>query len=539
MSSLVWQSRTRASLAALDPHLEPAELLKRFLSPLDVDEFMRLGWVERAVHVPGPEGRVRKLISEFFHDLDLPAMVSSSPSERVHAWLHSAGSGEGPESSRCLDSVAVDEAAALGLARAGAALYFRAPDELEELLVPSLATALASSCAARYPGDARPRGEIETFVANKGHVTGWHTDFQHNFTIQLRGSKRWRFKRGPVPHNLRALTPHYKTRTAYEQQMKVHLTSDPSSPEFRPPDEFFEGAEEVTVSPGDVLYHPAGIWHHVEVIEGGSVSINVSLTFATWAELIGSGVQQLLWTSPALRAPLVGLSRCDAYAAAEALLVEARRQIGALRAEDLLPPAMLSPQRPARHVNLGTYRCGSVAPLAPTDRYRFSRLAVLVRLPDQSTEGPTSSSSEAEPNEEHGSDSEVKRNYYALHVNFGNEDMSSWLRVRFEAPAKFVASIEWLCERHLSARKTQSLFRARVAHVDHESFLGEEILLAGSGARTVARLLKVLCHFGYLNQMPVVALPAKRVRQKGKVVAVQSRPRVLLKRTCRNVVRCT
>lgn len=48
-----------------------------------------------------------------------------------------------------------------------------------------LCHALGSGAAGSYP-DGRPRGEVETFVAPSGHVTGWHTDFQNNFTFQLR-----------------------------------------------------------------------------------------------------------------------------------------------------------------------------------------------------------------------------------------------------------------------------------------------------------------------------------------------------------------
>merc|ERR1719361_1735009 len=184
-------------------------------------------WAQAAVAVQGPPGRMRPIIRDFLFDLDLASLLEQTPSERVHTWIRAAeaGSASTDAGSRAensggdadttrppLDSVAVDAEAALGLARAGAALYFRAPEELENLLVPGISAALGTAFAGRYPGDARPRGEIETFVAGRGHVTGWHTDFQHNFTLQLRGSKVWRFKRGPVLHNLRALTPHYQSR---------------------------------------------------------------------------------------------------------------------------------------------------------------------------------------------------------------------------------------------------------------------------------------------------------------------------------------
>merc|ERR1740129_2053991 len=173
-------------------------------------------------------------------------LLQDTPSHSVHAWIRRHGSTGAP-SETPLESVTVDPEAAVGLARAGAALYFRAPEELERLLVPGLCMALGAAFASWYPGDGKPRGEIETFVSPSGHVTGWHTDFQHNFTLQLRGSKKWRFKKGPVEHNIRALTPHYRSRSNFEQQMKLHLLSDPLQSEYCPPSSFFEDAEEVTV----------------------------------------------------------------------------------------------------------------------------------------------------------------------------------------------------------------------------------------------------------------------------------------------------
>ena len=61
------------------------------------------------------------------------------------------------------------------------------------------------------------RGEVELFISAAAppatskehgkHTTGWHTDFQENFTIQLSGIKRWTLRRGRVRHPLRATTP--------------------------------------------------------------------------------------------------------------------------------------------------------------------------------------------------------------------------------------------------------------------------------------------------------------------------------------------
>jgi hypothetical protein len=96
------------------------------------------------------------------------------------------------------------------------------------------------------------KGEIETFLSRDGHVTPFHFDFMDNFTLQLRGSKRWvgsalalvclicatlrseisrsirncifieqRFKQNDVSHPLRGGTPHFAAGGVAEQQLKA------------------------------------------------------------------------------------------------------------------------------------------------------------------------------------------------------------------------------------------------------------------------------------------------------------------------------
>lgn len=53
-------------------------------------------------------------------------------------------------------------------------------------------------------------GEIETFVSRDGNYTDWHMDFQENFTIQVKGSKKWRLcvQKG-MESPLVGYTPHF------------------------------------------------------------------------------------------------------------------------------------------------------------------------------------------------------------------------------------------------------------------------------------------------------------------------------------------
>ena len=41
-------------------------------------------------------------------------------------------------------------------------------------------------------------GDVEVFAVRGAHVTPWHFDSQHNFTVQLRGTKRWSVRAAPI-----------------------------------------------------------------------------------------------------------------------------------------------------------------------------------------------------------------------------------------------------------------------------------------------------------------------------------------------------
>ena len=62
-------------------------------------------------------------------------------------------------------------------------------------------------------------------------------------------------------HPLRGFTPHYKHSGNLEEQLKIIYQSNQM--EY---DEKFllENSEEIVLEEGDILYHPAGIWHSVE-----------------------------------------------------------------------------------------------------------------------------------------------------------------------------------------------------------------------------------------------------------------------------------
>ena len=307
-------------------------LLESFTYPLGSGAFTQRFFRRKAVAFvgAGPD-RVQQLIDEDFCAGDVRELANATASEKVHAWFRpyvpshqsngsaSAHDGAGASSSKtrrktsssvsaaisdredrptfaAIDSLKLDDAASAMTAHAaGASLYFQSSKEAASAYVPAMSECLGQAFSAYYDSaQAEHRGEIEVFVSRGGHVTYWHYDFQENFTLQLRGRKRWRLKAGAVASVLRGATPHFRTaEDVIEQQVKAARLAGDSSFSFWPGAEFFADADVIELAPGDALYFPAGGWHQVEAVDD-SLSINISLSSLTWAELGGAAVRHLL-----------------------------------------------------------------------------------------------------------------------------------------------------------------------------------------------------------------------------------------------------
>lgn len=395
------------------------DFLEGLIAPLTLHDFLSQHWQQRAAAFTGGGPKRVASLCASLHRLDLQALLSASPSDAIRAWVR-------PVDGSRMESVNVDEATAMTLSRSGASLYFRAPQEFTDTFLPRLAKGLGANFSIYY-ADGALRGETETFVARKGHRTDWHTDFQENFTIQLSGTRRWRFKRQPGPGApLRGLSQHYATMEIYEEQMKAARDVNDSI-QYTPDPAFFADAEEVLISAGDVLYHPAGIWHAVECESDLAISVNFSLANQSWADVLGSGFQQSLWRSLGLRERVCGIHSSEALRAEmSARLDQAKAIVCSMTIDDLCPPALALPRvtfiavKPRRD-------------FTPAPRYRRSAVGVLIPLKEDAFE--------------EDSDDEEGNVQYAFHANFGNSELESLLRVIISVPPAIVPVVEHL-QRH-------------------------------------------------------------------------------------------
>lgn len=223
-------------------------LLPRMLHPVTVEDFKTTYFHRHPLHIRAASvDRIAPVLDTFL-DGDVEAVVENTASERVHIWCKDQRNGR-------LQSIALeDPAAAVHLHAAGHSVYCRAPEDVEGVVVRKLLAELGLGIRPTS-SDRFTRGEIEMFCSKKGHITGkdghsaqrrgcffvdhvllyltfallcagFHTDFQENFTIQLKGKKRWYIRPSTVKHPLRGCTPHYDSPEVAEQQLKAHHLVD-------------------------------------------------------------------------------------------------------------------------------------------------------------------------------------------------------------------------------------------------------------------------------------------------------------------------
>jgi len=375
-------SEVRVALIDRNVEVEPVyDSLASFIAPLSADEFFRSEYQKRAfvarVHPKHRERRLEdlKAAMDNFNPIE---MLRESNSESIHVWMKTRN-GE-------LHSIRTDAAQAKTCYDAGHALYFRASELLESTLLPALARDLRFGVAANHR-DGQRRAEIETFVAGPGHTTQWHFDFQENFTVQLMGAKKWSFRRSGVEHPHRACATHFNgsehQRTLHTQFQTVRL----NAPNFEGvPPNIEEECESVVLQPGDVLYHPAGIWHKVEAIgDAPSVSINLSFFPATWAEVITESLTHAMLREPSLRQRIQYESVSDAHGQLRSKLEMSREVLASLTPASVLAPAALAQEG---HATVVVDDSGDIASslttVAAVDAKKLRRnpLAILSLTPD-------------------------------------------------------------------------------------------------------------------------------------------------------------
>jgi ribosomal protein L16 Arg81 hydroxylase len=201
-----------------------------------------------------------------------------------------------------------------------------------ETRVPALATYLAA--IKRQLGFAG-KVSFNSYLSPPGSGYNWHFDGRIASTLQIEGTKRWRFTDYPaIPWprangSLRADgTAQYADPTVQLQEWEQLISVDHNA------------VTEVVLEPGDLLILPAGFWHEACGGSEGSLALNLTLTAIPYTQLVRSLLDNLLtpeadWRSPAPVLPngALGDADPDGIAAITAQLSRAAEVLQSLRGD--------------------------------------------------------------------------------------------------------------------------------------------------------------------------------------------------------------
>jgi ribosomal protein L16 Arg81 hydroxylase len=302
------------------------EFLSKLLYPMSLTEFFQDIYRKKALAITNSRlSRFRPLIRKYLFNLSVEELLENTASDEISVWVVNKDTSK-------ISSFKTDNPKiALTCYSSGAALYFRSSEAFQNFIVKRASKDLHMHAFANY-GDGMTRGEVEIFIAKQGHFTDVHFDFQENFTVQLKGQKRWLLKSG-LSSPIRGYTPHYAAAGNSDEQLKLHQLCNYKLENVGNQDEF---PAEVILKPGDVFYHPAGIYHAVECNQE-SISINLSLSAVSNLEILLNTLRQEVLRHNDLRSHFQAHSREQAAAQFKELKLTLTNALDRLEPESMFP----------------------------------------------------------------------------------------------------------------------------------------------------------------------------------------------------------
>ena len=196
---------------------------------------------------------------------------------------------------------------------------------------------LASYCAGIKAALSLPGNVFMTCYASPdGHGFGTHWDCQAVFVLQIEGSKRWRFSAKPAVQWPPTLLP---KADVVPEMMDRYPWLQVRFPDAEAEETFLEQV----LTPGDVLFLPAGTWHNARAIKF-SLALTMACPPMTAADFVDDLIRGHLSASADWRSsvPPVPMEETppDRLPPAvkrffEIRLAELREHVKTLRAEDL------------------------------------------------------------------------------------------------------------------------------------------------------------------------------------------------------------
>jgi ribosomal protein L16 Arg81 hydroxylase len=248
------------------------------LGSTDISHFMAEVWLRRTLFLPRVDVASDPLVSHL-STCSVKALLRMSSGPVIV--MHQSAGGE-----YLGTAVAADPA--FDFYSSGCALYFDLSERHAE--VAAWINALARDLGQR-PSDIR----VSIFASPKNGKTECHFDANENFTIQLRGVKRWRMAPNDfVAHPIDRFTMSRQKPSAMALYVENDLRSRPRL------------VEVADLEPGSMLYVPRGCWHEVEALEP-SISVNFCVKPETWLSYLLPLIERRLHAESAWREGTFGV----------------------------------------------------------------------------------------------------------------------------------------------------------------------------------------------------------------------------------------
>ena len=278
----------------MDEPLSSLPHLGRMLADVGVDRFFAEYWQKRTL-VSRLKAEDLAQILDVVGPLEIPRLCGMAR-EGTRAWLANEFVAH--------SVIPADASNAEELFGIGATLYF------VNLSLDGLTGAIAD-----FLGAPRQKLIASLFLSQAGGGAVPHFDKNENFTIQLTGTKQWLVGSTPavpappdgyvlgqtIPPSLKHLLPRQ-----YEQQL-----------------------QRVPMEPGSLLYVPRGTIH-TTTAGTQSWSLNLSYSPAMWLDLVLTGLQRQLLSSPRWRGTVTGIGGHASEAAKTDILPQLMEELRAL-----------------------------------------------------------------------------------------------------------------------------------------------------------------------------------------------------------------
>jgi len=327
--------------------------LAALTAPRSAAEFLRDCWPSKPFVAHGDPARLPAF-------LRAPELASVEALSRAYR-----GTLRFTRGRRYQKMIGIDQVSATSLYRMGLTVQF-------EDIAPFLADAAPGLRRLEVelgvaPGSAR----ASVFASPQADGLSEHFDAQDLFSIQLKGTKRFRIapvRELPYPCGTQFVPSTEPFDFMYPQVRDGF--PDAASAEFTT----------VDMQPGSVLFVPRGTWHATES-GGDSLSVSIGLYLPSAADCVLEQLQLLLVQDPEWRRPLYGgwghgAARDEAAAKLSTLLGRLPQDCASLRVEDLLRGLQSPEQR--------------LAAIAPDSRFQKTPHSRVTTEPGSAARGQAS-----------------------------------------------------------------------------------------------------------------------------------------------------